>query len=402
MATTAKIVYNFNENNATTIRDFSENGNDATSSTISVQSSSRVGNEALFDDDSDVLSLGNITYLNNSEDAALHFGVKFTTSTGTGLFFSKSGLIKSTYNYSTNSLSFQVTDSSATNATVSATLVIDTYYDITLIYSADVLTLYVDGVSIDTDNTLVDGLASNSNNMYIGYNNGDAELCSRFVLNEFKLYNEAITTNNIDAWIAEQNGILSSSVIKDPFQVGDVIATQENETPKFAVVSFADFPNFRFLPLTSGITGSMFFSRVAHLWDTTRQWSLKIDDTPSVCFYDNQTKSSEVFTESKKTYCLTKEGAILPSTTKTSNYTLTGSDARIYVDSSAGAFTLTLPSSPTTNKEFEIVDSVGYCRAFNVIIDGNGNNIIGYSQYIISIDYEGIKLIFNGTNWNLI
>jgi len=313
----------------------------------------------------------------------------------------KSGQISATYNYTTNSLSFQVTDALGTTATVSATLVIDTYYDITLNYTSDTLTLYVDGSSVDTDATLLDGLASNSNTMYIGYNNGDGPTCGRFVINEFKLYNETISTSNIDAWIAEQNGISSSFVMKDPFQVGDVIATQEDETPKFGIVTYVNEPNFRFLPLTSGITGSMYFSRVAHLWDTTRQWALKIDDTPAVTFYDNQTKSSEVFTSSKITYQLTKEGAILPSTTKTANYTLVGSDARIYVDSSAGAFTLTLPASPTNDKEYEIIDSVGSCNSNSVTIDGNGNNIIGNSTYLLSTSYEAVKLIFNGSNWNL-
>ena len=151
-----------------------------------------------------------------------------------------------------------------------------------------------------------------------------------------------------------------------------------------------------------GILSSDNLSRGGHLWDTTRQHCFKIDKTPEICFYDGVSKSSEVFAESKKTYCINKGGAIKSSVSKSANYTALNSDQRIYVDSSGGTFTITLPSTPTTNKELEIIDSVGSCNSYNVAIDGNGKNINGSATGIISGDYESWNLVYNGTQWNLI
>lgn len=93
---------------------------------------------------------------------------------------------------------------------------------------------------------------------------------------------------------------------------------------------------------------------------------------------------------------------IKSSVTKTGTYTALASDQRIYVDSSGGAFTVTLEASPTLNRELEIIDSVGSCGANNVTVDGNGNNIIGSATHLMNTNYEGLRLVFNGTNWNLI
>ena len=98
---------------------------------------------------------------------------------------------------------------------------------------------------------------------------------------------------------------------------------------------------------------------------------------------------------------MNREGIAKNSTTKTANYTVLSSDQRIYIDSSGGAFTITLEASPSDNREIEIIDSTGNCASFNVTVDGNGNNIIGGGSYVVSTDFEGLRLIFNGTNWNL-
>lgn len=93
---------------------------------------------------------------------------------------------------------------------------------------------------------------------------------------------------------------------------------------------------------------------------------------------------------------------IKTSVTKTGTYTVLNSDQRIYVDSNGGAFTVTLEASPTLNRELEIIDSVGSCGTNNVTVDGNGNNIIGSATHLMNTNYEGLRLVFNGTNWNLI
>ena len=77
MANLPKIVYNFNENDASTIRDYSENGNDGVGTNITVAASSRVGNDAVFNSTTDQINLGNITDLNDEQQTLLFHGDMF-------------------------------------------------------------------------------------------------------------------------------------------------------------------------------------------------------------------------------------------------------------------------------------------------------------------------------------
>ena len=304
MAILPKIVYNFNENSNTVIRDYSENGNDGVGTNLTISASLRVGNNAVFNSSSDGMSLGNITDLNGKTDCSIHFGIDISAGTGVGSILYKSGQISILYNHTGNSYKFSLTVASGV-AIVDLAVPIKTYVDIDLLYVSDVLNVYLDGVLIDSDNTQSGVIASTSNIMLLG----DDSLIgsSKFLLNEFKLYDTAITTDIITATINQQNGIYTDTFEDSEFQLGDVIFTEVNDIKFFAVVSWVGSgTDYRFLPLTSGITGAMLFRRGAHLWDATRQFGLLIDDTPQICFYDNQTKSTEIFIDSKKTLCFQK------------------------------------------------------------------------------------------------
>jgi hypothetical protein len=402
MAILPKIVSNFNENDATTIRDYSENGNDGTGSGITIAASPSTGNEATFNAATDQIDYGNVTFLNGAAEMTLALNLTINTTTGDLFILNKTDVIVVNYNYTTGFITMQLFVNSGT-ATVTAALVVDTAYDVTFTYSSGSLKVYVDGTEIDEDTTETGVIDTSSNDLLIGSSTGDGD-SAFFKLNEIKLYDDEATQANINAWIAEPNGVYTDSSVDAGFAVGDVIGTNfgGNGEVLTGIVSWVDSDSaFRILPISANILGGQIFRRVAHLWDTTRQWGLKIDDTPQICFYDGMSKSSEVFATSKKTYCMTKEGVIKTSSTKTANYTVVSSDQRIYVDSSSGIFTITLEASPTTNREVEIIDSVGNCNANTVTIDGNGNNIIGETTYLMNTSFEALKLVFNGSNWNL-
>ena len=86
----------------------------------------------------------------------------------------------------------------------------------------------------------------------------------------------------------------------------------------------------------------------------------------------------------------------------TANYKVLSTDAIIYVDSSGGTFTVTLEDNPPLNREIEIIDYVGSCGTNTVTVGGGLVNIIGLATYSMTQNYESIRLIFNGTQWNLI
>lgn len=73
-------------------------------------------------------------------------------------------------------------------------------------------------------------------------------------------------------------------------------------------------------------------------------------------------------------------------------------DDIIKVGTLTGSIALTLPSSPTQNYEFKFLSGV---LAFNVTISGNGNNIMGTSDYVLSTDYESVTLTWTGSEWSV-
>jgi hypothetical protein len=387
MAILPKIVYNFNENDATTIRDYSENGNDGLGTNLTVSTSTRVGNDAVFNGTSDRVLMGTMSSLDGVSDCGFHFGINITSGGSlTKKVLSKIGQVLATYNYSTGVFSFELTVNSGV-AIVTDTITTGAFFDLDIVYESDVLTLYKDGVSVDTDNTQSGVVSTIASTMTLGDPVGSAAF---FILNEFKLYNEAITTNIITASINQQNGIYTDTFEESGFQLGDVIFTNLETTPLYAVVSWVGTgTDYRFLPLTSGIYGSLEFRRGAHLWDTTRQFGLLIDDTPQICFYDNQTKSTEIFIDAKKTYCITNNGLINPSVGKIDDYTLTNSDHTVYLTGST-AKTFTFPSSPTNDKQWNIIN----LSTATLTIDGNGNNINGSSTEDLLSKYDSAQIKF--------
>jgi len=74
---------------------------------------------------------------------------------------------------------------------------------------------------------------------------------------------------------------------------------------------------------------------------------------------------------------------------------------RIFYNNAAPV-TYTLPLSPATNTVYEIIDANGNADTHNITIDGNGKNIQGAATKTISSDYETIKLVYNGTQYNII
>jgi len=90
-------------------------------------------------------------------------------------------------------------------------------------------------------------------------------------------------------------------------------------------------------------------------------------------------------------------------TTKTANYTMADGD-NIFADTSAGAFTLTLPASPTIGMQVKIIDAEGTAGTNNITVGRNSQPIMGSAaDMTISTNSAGIGLVFyDGTyGWRL-
>ena len=85
---------------------------------------------------------------------------------------------------------------------------------------------------------------------------------------------------------------------------------------------------------------------------------------------------------------------------ETSAYTATSGDY-IISDTSAGAFTITLPSSPSVGAQVVIADGASW-GANNLTIARNGSTIDSLSEnLILDIDGAAVTFIYDGTTWEV-
>ena len=76
---------------------------------------------------------------------------------------------------------------------------------------------------------------------------------------------------------------------------------------------------------------------------------------------------------------------------KTGNYTVLTSDYVVGLGTLTSSITITLPASPTIGDQYIIKDVNGTASSFSTTISGNGNNIDGSSNFIISQNYASLS-----------
>ena len=84
--------------------------------------------------------------------------------------------------------------------------------------------------------------------------------------------------------------------------------------------------------------------------------------------------------------------------TKTTTYTAVAGD-RIFADTGAGAWTLTLPASPTEGQQVQVADHGGDWATNNLTIDGGAADIEGAGTLVADIEGDVFTLIYEGAEW---
>ena len=92
------------------------------------------------------------------------------------------------------------------------------------------------------------------------------------------------------------------------------------------------------------------------------------------------------------------------SATKTANYTVAlATDYIVRVDSTGGIFTISLPSGHTAGDTVTIKDVTGSAGTNNVTIDPNAAELIdGLSTFVITVNYQAVTAVSDGTNWFIV
>jgi hypothetical protein len=85
-------------------------------------------------------------------------------------------------------------------------------------------------------------------------------------------------------------------------------------------------------------------------------------------------------------------------TTKTTTYTAVVGD-RILADTGAGAWTLTLPASPTEGQQVQVADHGGDWATNNLTIDGGAADIEGAGTLVCNNAGDMFTLVYEGAEW---
>lgn len=83
-------------------------------------------------------------------------------------------------------------------------------------------------------------------------------------------------------------------------------------------------------------------------------------------------------------------------------YTVLTTDEIVSVGTLSAVLTITLPSSPTTGDTYNIKDANGSAAAFNITVQGNGNNIDVGATFVLTANYSSITVVYNGSKWIIV
>jgi len=96
-------------------------------------------------------------------------------------------------------------------------------------------------------------------------------------------------------------------------------------------------------------------------------------------------------------------GGVAYTAVKTSNYTAVNNDG-VQTNTTGGAFTVTLPSTPAVGNIVIVLDSLGVWGTNNLTIGRNGENIAGLAQDLVcDINGATVTLVYTGATygWNV-
>ncbi len=83
--------------------------------------------------------------------------------------------------------------------------------------------------------------------------------------------------------------------------------------------------------------------------------------------------------------------------------TMATADNIVVVNKTSGAATVVnLTASPETGRTFVIKDGKGDASTNNITLTPAAGNIDGAATYVMNTNYQAAKIVYNGTQWNII
>lgn len=130
--------------------------------------------------------------------------------------------------------------------------------------------------------------------------------------------------------------------------------------------------------------------------NTLNELAAALDDNADVLdLYLTQSSASSIYATQAALAAFSTETFLI----KAEAYTAVAGDV-VFVNSASGAYTITLPSSPTLGDRVRIIDLANNSTTNNITIGRNSQNIDGVaSNFIIDINNAGVELIYTNATY---
>ena len=130
--------------------------------------------------------------------------------------------------------------------------------------------------------------------------------------------------------------------------------------------------------------------------DTLNELAAALNDNANVLgLYLTQSSASSTYATKAELAAFSSEEFLI----KAEAYTAVAGDV-VFVNSASGAYTVTLPASPTLGDKVRIIDLANNAATNNITAGRNGNNIDGSaSNFTIDINNAGVEFIYTNATY---
>jgi hypothetical protein len=127
----------------------------------------------------------------------------------------------------------------------------------------------------------------------------------------------------------------------------------------------------------------------------TNALASKLDSSTASTIYLTQNSASTTYATKAELAAFSSEEFLI----KAEPYTAVAGDV-VFVNSASGAYTVTLPASPTLGDRVRIIDLANNAATNNITAGRNGNNIDGSaSNFTIDINNSGVEFIYTNATY---
>jgi hypothetical protein len=190
---------------------------------------------------------------------------------------------------------------------------------------------------------------------------------------------------------------LTNKTLTSPTLNSPVLVTPALGTPASGVMT-----NVTGLPLTTGVTGTLPVANGGTGATTLTANNVLLGNGTSAPLFVAPGSSGNVLSSNGTTWTSTPPTAGGLSYIFTTTPVTAVNNQGVLADTSGGAFTVTLPSTPTTGAQVVVADAGGNWGTNNLTVARNGSTISGLAENLVcDISGASVQFVYDGTTWEV-